>query len=128
LYDRRQEAEIQMPEIRRAFMSLDESRFATLADTLLGRIADAIDDVLADEAEAEVQGGILTIVLADRSQYVVNKHAPNRQIWLSSPVSGAHHFDYRDGAWISSRDESVSLLPLLEAELKAKTGVAVDLG
>ena len=27
--------------------------------------------------------------------YVINKQSPNRQIWLSSPVSGPKRYDFR---------------------------------
>jgi frataxin len=30
--------------------------------------------------------GVLTIRLGDKGTFVINKQAPNRQIWLSSPV------------------------------------------
>ncbi len=97
-------------------MTLDESRFTTLADHLLERIGDAVEDAIGD-ADSDIHAGILTITLPGRGQYVINKHNPNREIWLSSPKSGAHHFTFRDEAWVSTRDSSVLLLPLLKAEL-----------
>ncbi len=107
-------------------MSLDESRFATMADQLLERIADAVEDALED-ADAELHGGILTMTVPGLGQYVINKHTPNREIWLSSPKSGAHHFAWRDEAWISTRESSVSLLPLLVAEIGGNAGVDLKL-
>ena len=107
-------------------MSLDESRFATLADDLLERIADALEDALED-ADAELHAGILTLSVPGLGQYVINKHAPNREIWLSSPKSGAHHFAWRDETWISTRDAAISLVPLLTSEIKAITGAELAL-
>lgn len=107
-------------------MSVDESRFAAAADDLLNRMADTIDDVLGDEVDAELQGGILTLSLERGGQYVINKHAPNRQIWMSSPVSGATHYDYADGAWVSTRDPSARLPQVLAAELKDQFGADLD--
>ncbi|TAN56624.1 MAG: iron donor protein CyaY [Magnetospirillum sp.] len=101
-------------------MSLDENRFITLADQLIERIADAVEDNL-ETADADIQSGILTITVPGLGQYVINKHTPNREIWVSSPKSGAYHFAHRDGAWVSTRDAAVVLAPLLSAEL----GVAV---
>lgn len=97
-------------------MSLDESRFASLADPLLERIADAVEDAM-DDAEADLHAGILTLTLPAIGQYVINKHSPNREIWLSSPKSGAHHFGWKDEAWISTRNAEVELLSLLKAEI-----------
>ena len=33
------------------------------------------------------QGGVLTLKLGEHGTYVVNKQPPNKQIWLSSPIS-----------------------------------------
>jgi frataxin len=107
-------------------MSLDESRFATLADGTLEHVADVLDEVLGDIVDVEYQHGVLTITLAGGGQYVVNKHGPMRQIWLSSPVSGASHYDWADGEWRATRSSAL-LLQLLAEELSAKTGRVVEL-
>ena len=86
-----------------------------------------IEDSLGDELDVDLQGGILTIELATGGQYVINKHAPNRQIWLSSPVSGASHFGHEPGrGWISTRGGAV-LHELLAQELSAATGTRISL-
>jgi frataxin len=108
-------------------MSLDESRFSTLANQTLERIGDAIDDALGDQIDVDLQGGILTLALPGGGQYIVNKHAPNREIWLSSPVCGAVHFGYADGRWVSTREPRVVLEEVLAAELKARFGTEVAL-
>ncbi|MBV8535593.1 MAG: iron donor protein CyaY, partial [Alphaproteobacteria bacterium] len=78
--------------------------------------------------DVELRGGILTLELEDGRQYVINKHTPNRQIWLSSPVSGAAHFvhDPQGGVWRSTRGDA-QLHSLLAAELSALSGQAVEL-
>lgn len=106
-------------------MSVEESRFTAAADEFLNRAADLIDDALGDDIDAELQGGILTLSLEAGGQYVINKHAPNRQIWMSSPVSGASHYDFADGRWLSTRDPSKALPTVLAAELNAKFGVTL---
>ena len=40
----------------------------------------------------------MTIAHPDKGTYVLNKQPPNRQIWLSSPVSGPKRFDWVLGA------------------------------
>lgn len=100
-------------------MSLSESRFHALADDLLQTILDVVDEAVGDTVDVDLIGGVLTIDLGTKGQYVVNKHAPNRELWLSSPISGAWHFDYdseRD-TWLSTRDRSQALADLLALEL-----------
>lgn len=99
-------------------MALDAARFETLADQTLDALADAIDAALGDVIDVDRQGAVLTLDLDDGGQYVINKHAPSRQIWLSSPRSGALHFDYDDDAkrWRATRSGE-DLHALLGAEL-----------
>jgi frataxin len=40
------------------------------------------------------QGGVLTLKLGQRGTYVINKQPPNKQIWLSSPISYASTNSY----------------------------------
>ena len=106
---------------------MDESAFHTLADQTLTRLQTAIETSLGDDATADLRDGILTVELDDGRQYLINKHAPTRQIWLSSPLSGAAHFahDAASGAWRSTRGGAV-LTELLAAELRAVGGKPVS--
>jgi frataxin len=76
----------------------------------------------------------MNITLPDRGTYVLNKQPPNKQIWLSSPISGPKRYDWclsgesqRDkegtasGSWVYARDET-KLDDLLLEEL------GIDLG
>jgi frataxin len=104
-----------------------ESAFHAAADRTLAHLFERIEDRLGDELDVDLQGGILTIELASGGQYVINKHAPNRQIWLSSPTSGAAHFGHEPGrGWISTRG-GAALHELLAQELGAATGTWITL-
>lgn len=110
-------------------MPLDESRFHRETDALLARLADQIDESCGDIAEVTQQEGVLTIAWEGGGTHVVNKHAPTRQIWLSSPTSGAWHFEPDEsGGWRSTRPPARRLLELLEEELSARSGHKVALG
>jgi frataxin len=102
---------------------MDDREFAAEADRTLQRLQDAVERALADDdPEIELRGGILTIELAAGGQFVVNKHAPTRQIWVSSPVSGAAHYawDTVAGCWRSTRSPDI-----LEARLAADLAQAI---
>jgi frataxin len=102
--------------------------FEATATRLLDRIADRLESALADVAEVDYEGGILNLTLDEGGAYVINKHAPTQQIWLSSPHSGAWHFaqDPASCAWRDTR-HGRDLMELLSGELQAATGIAVAL-
>ncbi len=97
---------------------MTDTSFENLADSLL----DALEEGIGDHADAELQGGVLTVE-GDDGTWIVNKHAPTRQIWLSSPKSGARHymFEAGSGLWKDTRGGG-DLLATLSAEL----GVALE--
>jgi len=92
---------------------MSDSAFETLADGLLA----TLEETLGDHVDAELQGGILTVE-GDAGTWIVNKHAPTRQIWVSSPMSGARHyaFDEGSGRWQDTRGGG-DLLEALGSEL-----------
>jgi frataxin len=112
-------------------MSLDEPSFARLADETLKHLLATIEDALGDHLDIDLGDGILTIELEAGGTYVINKQAPNRQIWLASPASGAWHFDFREGPgkagrWVATKGGG-TLSGLLSSELTAATGVQLVL-
>ncbi len=98
-------------------MGMDVSEFEDMADETLERLFDVIDAALGDEADVDFDNGILSVELKDSRQYVINKNAPVRQIWVSSPLSGASHyrFDTQSGTWVSTRSTD-GLLAVLSGE------------
>jgi frataxin len=110
-------------------MALDEKRFQTLAEDTLDQLLAAIEEACADRAEVEFEGGILTVAPTTGGQFVVNRHGPTRQIWLSSPQSGAWHFAWDEGAatWRSTRGLE-TLVEVLERDLGQALGQKVALG
>ena len=96
---------------------MDETLFKTLSDNRLSDLAEAIENADKNgQLDVEYASGVLTVTLANKKQYVINQHVPMRQIWLSSPVSGAAHFDYVEGHWKSTRGGQ-DLLEILHTEL-----------
>ena len=79
---------------------MNDSTFESLADSLLETLEEGLD--------AERQGGVLTVE-GEAGTWIVNKHAPTRQIWLSSPKSGARHYAFEPGSglWQDTRGELV---------------------
>jgi CyaY protein len=94
-----------------------ENEFNELADSVFARIEQVIDASDAD-IDYDSNGSVMEIEFEDGSKLIVNRHAPNQEIWLAAK-SGGFHFGYRDGKWVSQRDDS---------ELYAKLCELVQLG
>jgi frataxin len=107
---------------------MDASQFESRADATLARLEQALEAV-GDGLDIELVGGILTLELEAGGIYQINKHSPNREIWLSSPVSGAWHFAWNEagGVWRSTRGAE-RLEDLLGRELSEALGEVIALG
>lgn len=87
---------------------------------------------LADQLEShevidvDYDGKMLSIELSPDQVYLLNYHEPMNQLWLSSPVSGAHHFSFEAGHWQSTRNKT-GLNTLLAAELEHQLGYNLEL-
>ncbi|XP_022547932.2 frataxin, mitochondrial-like isoform X2 [Brassica napus] len=95
---------------------LQEDEFHRLANVTINNLLEKIENE------------VLTLKLGSLGTYVMNKQTPNRQIWMSSPVSGPSRFDWdRDAnAWIYRRTEA-KLHELLEEELENLCGEPIQL-
>ncbi|KAL2835165.1 hypothetical protein BDW59DRAFT_137262 [Aspergillus cavernicola] len=114
--------------------SLTDQQFYDHSEHYLNVLLSEIESVQEDgsDIEAEYSAGVLNISVPGVGTYVLNKQPPNRQIWLSSPISGPKRYDwivegdqmhekqdtrpFINGQWICLRDDS-NLTDLLNGEL-----------
>jgi CyaY protein len=82
-----------------------ESAFITAADAVLATVGRALDDA-QDASDADIDWsineGILTIECPDGSKVIVNRHVPNREIWVAAR-SGGFHFRADGNRWRDTR-------------------------
>ncbi len=105
---------------------MNESEFHQQVDTLLLAIEEAIDDSGAD-LDYENSAGILTLILENDSQIIINRQTPVKQLWLAVR-SGGYHFDWSDEAdgWVGDRD-GVAFLEVLNKALVEQGSEALEL-
>ena len=105
---------------------MDESAFIAAADATLDRIALALDAALeTSDADLDwtLKDGVLTIECDDESRIIVNRHVPNREIWVAAK-SGGFHFHADDGRWRDSRGQE-ELAAAITRLLKMQAHLAV---
>ena len=114
--------------------------YHALSDTYVSHLLTYLEDLAENNPSIDVEysSGVLTLTYPPHGTYVLNKQPPNKQIWLSSPVSGPKRYDWvadqggqehgkgKKGRWVYLRDGS-ALDELLERELGVvMTGAGED--
>jgi CyaY protein len=107
---------------------ITDSEFTLAADRTLARIGTALDAAL-DASDADIDwklnDGILEIECEDGSKLIVNRHLPNREIWVAARAGG-FHFKPLAGVWLDTRSGD-ELGAALAALLRAQAGLTVEL-
>lgn len=114
------------------FKAPNLEQYHELADEYMASMLTVLEDLADGYSNWEVDyvSGVINLT-TDQGTFVINKQPPNKQIWLSSPVSGPKRFDYREADYVSNVDgkmhrggkwvylrEGTTLTELLEIELE----------
>ncbi|KAJ5037958.1 uncharacterized protein L3040_006834 [Drepanopeziza brunnea f. sp. 'multigermtubi'] len=125
------EAESESYTTASAPADITAEEYHELADAYLDALIEKLETLQEEREEVDVEysAGVLTLAFPPNGTYVLNKQPPNKQIWLSSPLTGPKRYDYvmlsegQDakegtgrGEWVYLRDGS-SLTEVLEGEL-----------
>lgn len=102
---------------------MDETRYHTIADATLLHCFDQLDDAYEQGAidDLALEGGILTIKTETGRTFILSKHAPSRQLWLASPISGGLHFRFVEGEQCWALPDDTRLYDLLRRELAGES-------
>lgn len=106
---------------------MTESEFNRLADASIAAIEEAIEESGA-EIDYDTVSDILTLEFENRSQIIINKQTPARQIWVAAR-SGGFHFDYDADSetWRLDSDPAQELLACLSRYCSEQAGEIVEL-
>ena len=102
-----------------------ESEFVGLTDRVLAAIGAAID-AGSEDLDWSENDGVLTIECPDGSRLIVNRHVPNRELWVAAR-SGGFHFRIERGSWRDTRSGE-ELPAALSRLLKLQAGTAIEVG
>ncbi|HUQ27968.1 MAG TPA: iron donor protein CyaY [Usitatibacter sp.] len=99
---------------------MTESEFHGAVDAVLARIEASLEN--EEALDVDLEGSILTISGGDGAKVIVNRQAPNREIWVAAR-SGGFHFRWRDGEWRDTRSNDelfASLARIIESQWGSK--------
>jgi frataxin len=118
---------------------LSDHQYHSLSDSWIDGALTKLEELQdqREDVDVEYSAGVLTLSFGTVGKYVVNKQPPNKQIWLSSPVSGPSRYDYVQfgdsqqekegtsrGTWMNLRDGRL-LDDVLEEELGVSFKLAI---
>jgi len=110
---------------------ISAEKYNELSDDYMNALVEKLEELQeeTEEIDVEYSAGVLTLTFPPNGTYVINKQPPNKQIWLSSPLTGPKRYDYvvlsegQDakegtgrGEWVYLRDGS-TLTGLLQTEV-----------
>jgi len=112
---------------------VDSAAFECACSETLDSLCEFFEDIIESTpifktADVSFGDGVLTVNLDTHGIYVINRQSPNKQIWLSSPISGPKRYDFvpsRNG-WVYRHDRK-TLHGLLKEELSSITKTSIDL-
>ena len=102
-----------------------ESEFVALTERVLAAIGEAVD-AGGEDLDWSENDGVLTIECPDGSRVIVNRHVPNRELWVAARTGG-FHFRVDGGSWRDTRGGE-ELAAALSRLLRLQGGVTIDLG
>jgi len=101
--------------------TVDSNAYLKLTNETLESINDRFSELIEDYetldgGDTTLSDGVLTVKLNQYGTYVINKQSPNKQIWLSSPVSGPYRYDILKDRWVY-KHTGETLHSLLDREI-----------
>lgn len=81
---------------------MTDNEYHQRVDAILLALEESIDTIEQVDLDYESSGSILTIDFPNQTKLILNKQAPNQQIWLATKYDG-HHFDWTGEQWIDNR-------------------------
>ena len=106
---------------------LTDAEYQRLTHAVLSSIEVTVDRWLQDDVidiDAHRTGGLLELILPDRSRIVINTQPPLHELWLASKAGG-FHFRHQAGQWRDTRDGR-EFFAALSQEASAQAGVALS--
>lgn len=110
-------------------VTMTETQFKEFVEDIIIQIEDALEELDSD-IDYESSDGMLTIIMENKSQIIINRQTAALQLWLAAK-SGGYHFDYSEISvgnkdWYDDRSGE-SFLAILNRCLTEQSGEPFEL-
>jgi len=108
---------------------MEEKDYRKKVSEIFNRLANSVDSVDPDIAEAELSQGSL-IILTGKTKTILSPQPSVRQIWLAAAALGiaAHFsFDEKSEKWLDDKGQGLELLTFTADVLKKTAGIELSL-
>ena len=102
---------------------MNDTEYHQIVDAVFTRLEEVIDESGAD-IDYEIVGNVMNLEFDDRSQIVINKQEPMKEIWLASK-SGGFHFSYVNDEWICSKT-GIEFFSFVKSECNKHSSEEID--
>lgn len=108
---------------------MNEIEFRRRVSHTFQALEESLEHQLDPQADVDVQEESLQITLVSGKVWLLNRHLPSQEIWLSSPSKGGLHFGWyaQNQQWISTRSSKDELYDFLEKDLSSAVGFVIQL-
>ena len=98
---------------------MNDSQFIKEINQIFQNTQDLIEKKFEKYCESEHQEGILNIFFKNE-EYVINRNIIQKQIWVSSPFSGTHYFNYnkKNKKWTKTKNIKIEFQSFLIEDIK----------
>lgn len=92
--------------------------FIQTAQKTLDELFEHLDEQYGDTLDVEENVDSLSITSDDGKVWLLNIQNHHEELWLSSPITGGHHYCLKNNRWVNTKDNASELEVLLLNELK----------
>lgn len=84
---------------------MQHTDFLQRADACLARVEDWLEDFDPDELDFEPADGVVKLIFADGTVFVLNRQTAADQMWLAAGARAWHYdYDHASGTWLDDKE------------------------
>ncbi len=108
---------------------MNDTEFYHQILSVFQRLEENLEHQLDNQCDIDGREESLQVTLSSGEVWLLNRHGPTQELWLSSPLKGGIHFRFESDLqkWISTRLPQDELIHFLEKDISSVIGFPLHL-